>query len=451
MSGNAPAFDAVKYLNDPAWFSSRYGLERMRTLMAKLGNPQQGLRYVHVAGTNGKGSTCAYLDAMLRASGYKVGLYTSPYIETFEERIRVNGENISPEDLHRQTLKVRDAAEAMVAEALVDGDPQYQEEHPTAFELMTAVAFLHFAECACDVVVLEVGLGGLLDATNIIEAPEAAVIVRLGLDHTEILGDTVAKVASQKAGIIMPGSAVVSWPQEDAGAMDVVRNAALACENEFAVADFGALEAEPVSWEGAWPVRPFTYRGVPYRTRLLAAYQPRNAAVALETVAALRLKGWTIPVAAAQAGIEACTWPGRFEVFGTEPLRIVDGGPNPQGAAALAETLDDVLPNSHPIFMLGILADKDWPQMLRTLAPYGCAFFCVTPPSPRALEAAKLAEALRELVGEGVTVQACAGFAEAAEAAKALAANPPAAAGTPVAIVATGSLYSIASEKVVLR
>ena len=115
MSGNAPAFDAVKYLNDPAWFSSRYGLERMRTLMAKLGNPQQGLRYVHVAGTNGKGSTCAYLDAMLRASGYKVGLYTSPYIETFEERIRVNGENISPADLHRLTLKVRDAAEAMVA------------------------------------------------------------------------------------------------------------------------------------------------------------------------------------------------------------------------------------------------------------------------------------------------------------------------------------------------
>ncbi|MBR2789394.1 MAG: bifunctional folylpolyglutamate synthase/dihydrofolate synthase [Eggerthellaceae bacterium] len=444
------AFDAVKYLNDPSWFSSRYGLDRMRDLMGRLGNPQDGLRYVHVAGTNGKGSTCAFLDAALRAAGYHVGLYTSPYIECFEERIRVDGENIPPEDLLRLTLRVREAAEAMQAEALFAGDEDFTDAHPTAFELMTAVAFLYYAERGCDIVVLEVGLGGLLDATNIIAPPEVAVIVRLGIEHTDILGKTLPEIASQKAGIIKPGSAVVSWPQEPE-ALDVVQNAALTCGNDCRVADFDALAAGEVAWDGDVPPRPFTYRGVPYRTRLLAAYQPKNAAVALEALDALRLRGWAIPVAAAQAGMAACTWPGRFEVIGTAPLRIVDGGHNPQGADALAETLDDVLPKARPIFVIGILADKDWPGMLRTLAPYGSAFFCVTPPTPRALPAEQLAEALRELVGEDIPVTACGGFAEAAEGAKALAATSPESAGTPVAILATGSLYSVASEKAALR
>ena len=445
-------FDAVKYLNDPAWFSSRYGLERMRDLMRRLGNPQDGLKYVHVAGTNGKGSTCAYLDAVLRASGYKVGLYTSPYIECFEERIRVDGTNIPMPDLERLTCKVRDAAEAMVADATASGDPEPQAEHPTAFELMTAVAFLYFAEQACDVVVLEVGLGGALDATNIIQAPEVAVIARLGLDHTEILGDTLAKVAGQKAGIIKAGALVVSWPQEPE-AQAVLQEV---CDDRgcnLQTADFAALKADAVAMDdGGVPLRSFTFAGVPYTTRLLAAYQPRNAAVALTAVEALRRRGWTIPVAAAQAGIEQCTWPGRFEVIGTNPLRIVDGGHNAQGAAALAETLDDVLPGVRPIFVIGILADKDYPSMLETLAPFGCAFFCVTPPSPRALPAADLAEELRKRVAPGVPVYVCTSIAYAGFRAKALAATMAreAAGGLPT-IVATGSLYSIAEEKAALR
>ena len=446
-------FDAVKYLNDPAWFSSRYGLDRMRNLMERLGNPQDGLRYVHVAGTNGKGSICAYLDAVLRAAEYHVGLYTSPYIETFEERIRVDGENIPSQDLTRLTLRVRDAAEAMVSDAAAAGDPAPQEAHPTAFELMTAVAFLYYAERECDIVVLEVGLGGALDATNVIPAPDVAVIARLGLDHTDILGHTLAEIAGQKAGIIKPGTSVVTWPQERE-ALDVVAQAACDAGDTLAQAGFATLEVSPVDWSDEVPMRPFAYRGHAYRTRLLAAYQPRNTAVALEAVDALWRRGWVIPQEAVDAGIAACTWPGRFEVVGREPLRIVDGGHNPQGAEALAETLRDVLPDARPIFVLGILADKDYRQMVGTLAPFGSAFFCVTPPTPRALSAEALARVLREVVDPAVPVVPCESFGAAGIHAKALAAAQaanPDFAGSPVCIVATGSLYSVADEKRALR
>ena len=481
-------FDAVAYLNDPAWFSSRYGLDRMRDLMKRLGNPQKRLCFVHVAGTNGKGSTCAYLDAILRAAGYRTGLYTSPYIETFEERIRVNGENISMEDLTRLTLQVREAAEAMVAAAAAVGDPAPAEAHPTAFELMTAVAFLYYAEQDCEIVVLEVGLGGLLDATNIIDASEVAIITRLGLEHTEILGNTLAEIAENKAGIIKLGSAVVSWPQEPE-AMEVIErtvewaNEELSEAVEFQldhtklyVPDFDALVLHPVVWDDGAPYRPFAYKGVEYRTPLLAAYQPANATLAIEAVPALRRFGWDISDEAVCEGIAVCAWPGRFEVFATEPLTIVDGSHNPQGIAALAETLRDVLPCARPVFMLGILADKDYRQMVGTLAPYGSAFYCVTPPTPRALPAAALAAVLRETLGEAavdVEIVACESFDEAAERAcakaaaqaattsaaaaaapaAAVAVQPaaPAFAGSPVCIVATGSLYSIGCEKPALR
>ena len=197
-------FDPIAYINEPRWQQSRYGLERTQELLERLGRPQDRLKFVHVSGTNGKGSTCAFIESVLREAGYKTGLFTSPYIITFEERIRVNGENISLGDLRDVTIDVREHAEAMADET---------GEHPTEFELMTAVAFEHFARSGCDIVVAEVGLGGRLDSTNIIENPEACVIVRIGLDHTELLGDTMAAVATEKAGIIKPGAKVVSSPR----------------------------------------------------------------------------------------------------------------------------------------------------------------------------------------------------------------------------------------------
>ena len=192
----AEAFDPVAYINTPRWRSSRLGLDRTRELLAGLGNPQDKLRVVHVAGTNGKGSTCAFLASILQEAGYKTGLFTSPYIIEFADRIRVNGSNIAPDDLLDVTLAVREIAEAM-------------PDHPTEFELMTAVAFTHFAQQECDICVVEVGLGGRLDSTNVLEAPELCVITPIALDHTELLGDTLAAIAGEKAGIVKPGVPVV--------------------------------------------------------------------------------------------------------------------------------------------------------------------------------------------------------------------------------------------------
>ena len=206
------AFDPVAYINEPRWQESRLGLDRIRALLERLGWPQDKLKIVHVAGTNGKGSTCAYLASVLRAAGYRTGLFTSPFIEAFEERIQVDGVAISRDDLMDATLAVKEHAEALAAQT---GD------HPTEFELMTAVALVHFARRGCEAVVLEVGLGGRLDSTNAIEAPEVSVVARIGRDHTAMLGNTLAAIAAEKAGIIKPGVPVVSWPQ-DPEAMAVV-------------------------------------------------------------------------------------------------------------------------------------------------------------------------------------------------------------------------------------
>ena len=234
------SFDPIAYINEPRWLESRLGLDRIRELLDRLGRPQDRLKFVHVAGTNGKGSTCAYLASILQAAGLRTGLFTSPYLITFEERIRVDGANITLDELTEATLLVKGQAEAMA-------------DHPTEFELMTAVALVHFVRRGCDIVVLEVGLGGRLDSTNAIDAPEAAVIARIGLDHTKLLGTTLAAIAGEKAGIVKPGSAVVSWPQ-DAEAMAVVEQAVAAAGDTLTVPDFACLNV--ARWIGALPARP---------------------------------------------------------------------------------------------------------------------------------------------------------------------------------------------------
>ncbi len=404
----------------------------MRELMERLGNPQDRLRCVHVAGTNGKGSVCSYLSSVLVEAGYKTGLFTSPYIERFEERIRVNGANISLENLREVTLKVRAAAEAM-------------EDHPTEFELMFAVAALHFAQQGCDIVVLEVGLGGRLDATNVIKAPEVCVITRLGLDHVDLLGNSIEAIAREKAGIIKPGASVVSWPQEPA-AMNVLENEAQACGAHVSVADFSRLSIEPLRIdpsEGALPMRSFSYRGEAFSTSLLASYQPGNAALAIEALLALRQRGWEVPSEAVRRGVEKALWPGRFEVVETRPLVIVDGGHNLQGACALVDSVRELLPETRPVFVVGILADKEYPAMLREVLPLAGALVALTPDSPRALSAADLARCALEQGYEGQCLVAD-GFEDAVARARELA-------GEAGVVCAFGSLYSIASLKAALR
>ena len=591
-------FDAIEYINTPRWLTSRLGLERIRELLDRLGRPQDRLKFVHVAGTNGKGSTCAFTASILAVAGFKTGLFTSPYVETFHERIRVNGRNISDEDLTAATLRVRECAEAMEAEG---------GEHPTEFELMTAVALVHFAHVGCDIVVLEVGLGGRLDSTNVIAAPEVAAIVSIALDHTNLLGNTLAEIAHEKAGIVKKGSTVVSWPQEPS-AMEVVEDAARRVGDKLVVPDFSllsvgkvtrgaalltrstALEHEghtpcsdsprfaaelraehaphvqelqagaeggltceagdpareapcsnsprfaaelraeppargrqvgaaddlgcgtafehaphvqelqagaeggstcetasergqhapcsdsprfaaelraehavpaqklqasssidshrtPMSQvEGTLPMRLFSYRGREYATRLLGSYQPSNAAMAIEIAGALRERGWEIPDEAIARGIAETRWPARFEVLDQPagmPTVVIDGGHNSQGAGVLVDSLRDVFPDKRPVFLVGILADKDYRSMLRAVAPLASAFVCVTPPNPRALDAADLAEAIRETCGElgaRATIEVAGDFDDAASAARKIA-------GPEGLICAFGSLYSIADVK----
>ena len=265
--------EALAYIGGVAFFGSKPGLTRIRELLERLGDPQKQLRFIHIAGTNGKGSCAAMTASILKAAGYKTGLYTSPYLYRFNERMQINGRQIEDEALAEIVSRVKPAAEAMA-------------DHPTEVELMTAAALLWYAQEKCDVVVLEVGLGGRFDATNIIDAPEAAVIMNIGLDHTAVLGDTLEQIAFEKAGIIKPGTDAVLFEQGEE-ATGVVRRRCEELGVPLHIADFSQLVSEFDSLYG----QSFTYRGLPYALPLLGAHQLKNAAVVLELVEVLREKG----------------------------------------------------------------------------------------------------------------------------------------------------------------
>ena len=371
------------------------GLTRIRELLERLGEPQKALRFVHIAGTNGKGSCAAMTASILKAAGYKTGLYTSPFLYRFNERMQINGCQIEDETLAELMSRVRPAAEAMA-------------DHPSEFELMTAVAMLWYKQENCDVVVLEVGLGGRFDATNVIDAPEAAVIMNIGLDHTEMLGDTVEQIAFEKAGIIKPGTQVVLFEQSE-GVTEVIRRR---CEEEGAslrIADFSQLSSEFDSVYG----QSFTYRGEPYALPLLGGHQLKNAATVLELVEALREKGWKLEQGDVEHGLYAVSWPGRFELLSDEPLFVVDGGHNPQCAETVRDNLLHYFPDKRRILLLGVLADKDYPGLTAILDTAADEYICISPDSPRALPAAELAAHLKrfrkpvavcESIRDGVTL-----------------------------------------------
>ena len=405
--------EALAYISGVEFFGSKPGLERIGELLEKLGNPQRGLQFIHIAGTNGKGSCAAMTASVLKAAGYKTGLYTSPYLYRFNERMQIGGKQIDDEVLAELVTRVKPAAEAM-------------DDHPTEFELMTAVALLWYAQEKCDVVVLEVGLGGRFDATNAIDCPEAAVIMNIGLDHTAILGDTVEQIAFEKAGIIKPGGEVVLY-QQPKSVEDVIRRC---CEERGArlhVADFAQIAPEFDSLEG----QVFSYRGEPYAIPLLGRHQLRNAAVVLETVSVLRGRGWKLAQDAVEHGLYAVSWPARFELVHEEPSFIVDGGHNPQCAETVAENLQRYFPAQKHVLLIGVLADKDYAALTEILAPAADAFVCVTPDSERALPAAELGAYL-ERFEKPVTV--CTSIPGGVTAAMA-------AAGADGVVCAVGSLY----------
>ena len=378
--------EAVSYIENYTWSTTRLGLGRTRALLHAIGDPQKQLKFIHVAGSNGKGSTCAMLDAILRAAGYRTGLYTSPYIQDFCERMQVNGRNIPGEDLARITERVRIHADAM-------------DDHPSQFELVTAIAMQYFLEERCDIVVLEVGMGGALDSTNVIDCPEVAVITNLGLEHTEYLGNTLSLIAEAKGGIIKPGCAAVLYDSE-AEAMETLLQICRERSVPYRISREGDLKSLSHDLNG----QRFSWKGQEYPLSLLGAHQRRNAAVVLETVEALRSRGWTVPEEAVFSGLRDVRWPARFEILWRDPLFILDGGHNPQCAEALNANLQDYLPGRKLCLLLGVLRDKDYRQMLDLILPFAGQVFCVTPDSPRALSAADLAA---EVQKHGVPAAAC--------------------------------------------
>lgn len=418
-------FDPVAYLNEPRWQKVSLGLSRIQRLMELLEHPEAHLRCAHVAGTNGKGSTCACLDAICRSAGLKTGLFTSPYLTRFEERIRVDGKDIASEDLEACTLEVKRAAEEVQHET---------GEHPTEFELMFAVAALHFAQAGCEACIVEVGLGGRLDATNVI-TPCLSVITRIGLDHTALLGSTIDAIAAEKAGIVKPRVPCITCEQEPA-AQDVLEGACRERRSPLSVVRSADITCARLTGK---LTRTFIYQGEPFETKLLGAYQPENASLAIAAARQLASAGWPLSEKAIRQGVAQAVWPGRFQVLARHPLVIVDGAHNADGARALAASLDEVEKLLHPsetICVVGVLADKDARAILEPLAARAEAFFLYAPANPRALPAADLAHLASQLAPQ-VGAFVCTDAQEAMDRALKRAA--------PESMVAAfGSLYSIA-------
>lgn len=411
--------EALDYIHSVNWCFCKPGLERISELCRQLGDPQHSLSVIHVAGTNGKGSFCAMLDSVLRAAGKKVGLYTSPYIRFFNERMCVNGEPITDEELAAITSEVRPIADAMT-------------DKPTEFELITAIAFVYFKRHACDVVILEAGMGGRLDSTNVIRHPLLSVITGIALDHTAYLGDTVEKIAAEKAGIIKDHAPIL-YGGDDAAAEAVICATAERQGSSFTAVDYTALSHirlspnETVFDFGA-------YANI--KLSLLGLYQPRNASVVVCAVELLRRRGMVISDAALRRGLATAVWHGRFERLCQQPQLFFDGAHNPQGIAAATESIRAYFPDQKVYVLTGVLRDKDYSAIARDLATVASRAFVMTPENPRALSAEEYAATLAQV---GVEAVPYASFSDALDAALA------AASADGVPLFCLGSLYTYAT------
>ena len=389
------AQQAAQRIHERAWVGQKPGLERTRELLYKLGNPQESLKFVHIAGTNGKGSTAAMTAAILTASHLKTGLFTSPHLWNFQERFQIDGVPMPDDILVSLTERVLAVAEEI-------------EEQPTEFELMTAIGMLYFSSERCDIVVLEVGLGGRMDSTNIIPAPEVAVVTNIGLEHTQQLGNTLAAIAGEKAGIIKAGCTCVHYHQTDE-VMEVVQKRCEMLGVPLVITEPDSLVLLEQDITGST----FTYRGYgEFKTQMLGQYQLKNAAVALDISWALEQKGYPITLDTMKEGLSNANWAGRMELVRQNPYVILDGGHNPQCIQALRAALDGLFPNQKLIFITGVLGDKDYQDMIDQMVPISKAFYTVTPDSERALSAQTLAQLLQS---RGVSAIPTSGLAQAIE------------------------------------
>lgn len=373
--------EAIEQINSLLRFGIKPGLERITKLLQRLGNPQKKLRFVHVSGTNGKGSTCAMISSVLTQAGYKTGRFVSPYVTEFRERIQIDGEMIPKEVLASLTEQVMTEVRAM----------ELKGETVTEFEMITALGFLWFAKEACDVVVLEVGLGGRFDATNVIDCPLVSVITSISFDHMAVLGGSLAKITYEKCGIIKPGGVTVCSPCQPEEAKRVIKNLSYERKNELHVADISSLYLFGSNLNGT----DFIYRGTLMHLPLLGDHQLQNAATALAALEVLRKKDFQIAPENIQEGFRKIFFPARMELLSRRPIVLLDGAHNPDGARVLSEALKKYLPGKKIIAVMGMMADKDRLPVYEKLLPLFSEVFTCTSSNPRTLSAAELASEIR--------------------------------------------------------
>lgn len=379
---------AVEKIGQFDKFGSVLGLERVRELLKRLGNPQKDLKIIHVAGTNGKGSVCRFIYEILRKAGYDTGIYSSPYLTVFNERIEFNGEYISDEYLDKYADKASKAAAQMCAEGLLS---------PTEFDVVTAIGFMYFAEMKADFVLLEVGLGGTGDSTNVIEKPEITVISSVSLDHTDRLGDTVEKIAAEKAGIIKDNIPVVSGVDIKGAQNVIAKKAAEKNAPLIEVKEDNCHVTEESIYGSVFDCDILGKKYKEMKISLAGRHQVRNAAVALTAVELLRKNG--IIKATDKdiyEGMEAAKNKGRFEPIGKNPVYILDGAHNQAGMESFVRTVKEDLAGYHLLTVVGILADKAIDDIMKNLSKIDGDFIATEPNNPRKLKKEEMGSVLKE-------------------------------------------------------
>ncbi len=416
---------AEQYIHSFDRFGSKLGLERITELLERLGDPQDHFKAVHVAGTNGKGSTSSMISSVLTEAGYKTGLFISPYILDFRERIQCCGRMISPEALGRVMNRVKPAVEQMKEEG----------NCPTEFEIVTAAAFEFYKDEECDIAVIEVGMGGRFDSTNVLKKPLASVITVIDYDHMDVLGDTLEKIAYEKCGIIKPGGTTISYPDQKEEALAVIMEQCALSNNRLIIPQSAAVKEIKSDIKGSR----IKYGGMEITIPLAGKHQICNCLTAVETLFALREKGMDIPDNAIMRGIERVHFAARFEIVNDEPLVIIDGAHNHSGARSLKEALQ-LLKDRKKTAVCGMLRDKDYRSSFEELAPLFDRMICVTPNNPRALPAGELARTAAELCRTEAEIVSCEELDRAFE----LAVENT---GAEDAIIVFGSLYLAADMR----
>lgn len=382
--------EAREFISQSNQYGLVPGLETITELLQQLNNPQEQLKIVHVAGTNGKGSVCAFLASILAVAGYRVGRYISPAVYSYRERIQIafcnddfiDVECITKEGVIKTIEQIKPACESMVR----DGYP-----HPTSFEIETAMTFLYLLWEQVDIVVLEVGLGGRLDATNVIKHPAVCVITSISMDHMQYLGDTLEKIASEKAGIIKEGVPVVTCRQEDT-VLRVMEQKAGELHAPFSIADSDNIKKIRYSLNGTEFSYSYDHKKYDYKIKLMGEYQVTNAFLASQAARILMQEGYNINEDKIRKGLSITVWPGRFEVISERPYVIIDGAHNADAALTLRKSIEIYFTNRRIIYIIGVLADKDYKSILKITLPLAEMVITLTPDNNRALSSAELAK-----------------------------------------------------------